>query len=391
MKPESVGVPTQAYTDSPSMVRVLSDGRVEMTSACNIMLSWQTTRLYNPETSEGGLAIRWAYNGQRFFESEGHRFAVDDNSYFLFNAGRSFSSYIQSETPVECFTVSFVPCLAGETLRSLVTPDDRLLDDPGGGENAPPVNFLEKAYPHDQNVTPHLQRLMWYRDSELATYGWFEEQFRELLVGVLAAHREVLREIEMVPAARAATRLELYRRLHRARDFMEAGLNRPLTIREIAAAAWFSPYHFLRLFKQVFRETPHQYLTRRRMEQAQYLLTKTNHSITDICFALGFESLGSFSWLFRRHLGVPPEIFRAQAARKLLQAPPLTTRTFPRAGGIRNKSAVVKASHRAAILPDSLRHAGDQVEEVEYEPASLPDSLASAPAASSSRRSSLTD
>jgi len=69
---------------------------------------------------------------------------------------------------------------------------------------------------------------------------------------------------------------------------------------------------FLRTFKQIFHLTPHQYLTQLRLEQARKLLTRSDLPVTDICFSVGFESPGSFSWLFRRRVGCSPEAFRRQ-------------------------------------------------------------------------------
>jgi AraC-like DNA-binding protein len=89
-------------------------------------------------------------------------------------------------------------------------------------------------------------------------------------------------------------------------------LQQPLTLSQIAEVAWLSTHHFLRLFKRTFHETPHQYLIRKRIERAKYLLAHTDLSVTDVCLEVGFESLGSFSWLFRRRVGASPETFRLQ-------------------------------------------------------------------------------
>jgi len=109
---------------------------------------------------------------------------------------------------------------------------------------------------------------------------------------------------------RAASREELYRRLHRARDYAAACLDEPITLNDMARVACLSTNHFLRTFKQAFHQTPHQYLTRIRLERAQGLLTQTNQPVTDVCFAVGFESLGSFSWLFRQRVGLAPDAYR---------------------------------------------------------------------------------
>lgn len=303
---------TRVYTDAPATATMNRSGLVDLDASCNVMINWATTHLDNPNMGATTLAVRWALNGQRLFESRNRRFAIDDSSYRIFNHGSEFSSTINSVTPVECYTVCFQPELAASAIAGLVTPHEELLDNPEVAPK-PSWQFMEKTNPHDAVVSPVLQRLERYKDTDVATHGWFEEQFSLLLLALLEVDRQIATEIDRVPAARAATRDELYRRIQGARDFMEAGLCGPLTISEIASAAAFSPFHFLRIFKQVFGETPHQYLTRRRVEHAKSLLKNTDMSVTDICLAIGFESLGSFSWMFRRHVGVSPEGYRTRA------------------------------------------------------------------------------
>lgn len=302
--------PTKIYSDAPTNARNMGGGQIEQDAHANLLIHWASSTLNNPP-GMSTLALRWVFGGQRHCESEDGRFAVDDSGYLLFNAGRVFSSTIASATPVECLTLCFEECSLDEAYYSLITPADRLLAQPKR-KDGPQLEFYERLYPHDDLVSPRLFHIQRHLESPGVTHGWFEEQFHCVFVHLLQAHRNVLREVETMPAARPSTREELYRRLHRARDYMEAGLRSPLTLTQIAQEACFSPHHFLRLFKQTFRETPHQYLTRRRIEQARQLLANTDMTVTDLCYTLGFESLGSFSWLFRRHVGVSPEGFRAQ-------------------------------------------------------------------------------
>src|SRR5688572_10720048 len=83
--------------------------------------------------------------------------------------------------------------------------------------------------------------------------------------------------------------------LQSVRAFMDEHFDEPLSLDELAQVAHLSRYHFIRLFQRCFYETPHQYLTRKRLEQAKHLLANSTLSVTDICFAVGFESIGSFS------------------------------------------------------------------------------------------------
>lgn len=110
---------------------------------------------------------------------------------------------------------------------------------------------------------------------------------------------------------------DFYQRMYRSKEFIDDCYSAPIDLNAIAKEAFFSPYHFLRLFKKVYNKTPHQYLTQRRLDKAKELLKKTDTSITEVCFDVGFESLGSFSSLFTKHVGMPPVEFKKQHERKV--------------------------------------------------------------------------
>ncbi len=82
---------------------------------------------------------------------------------------------------------------------------------------------------------------------------------------------------------------------------------------DVSARAHLSPYHFLRVHRQAFGETPHEFLTRVRIERAKALLARGEHSVTEVCFEVGFTSLGSFSALFTRRVGLAPSEYRRHA------------------------------------------------------------------------------
>jgi AraC-like DNA-binding protein len=106
---------------------------------------------------------------------------------------------------------------------------------------------------------------------------------------------------------------EVLERLNRARKFIDLCYDLPLNLDEISSHACFSRYHFLRLFRQAFNKTPHQYLVERRIERAKELLSANDLRVTDVCFEVGFQSLGSFSSLFHKSVGHPPTTYREQS------------------------------------------------------------------------------
>jgi AraC-like DNA-binding protein len=109
---------------------------------------------------------------------------------------------------------------------------------------------------------------------------------------------------------RTSHKKEIYQRLCRAREFIDACYNLPLDLDQISSQACFSRYHFIRLFRQAFDRTPHQYLTEKRIEKAKELLASGDLTVTDVCFEVGFQSLGSFSSLFHKCVGHPPNAHR---------------------------------------------------------------------------------
>src|SRR5690349_22447012 len=109
-------------------------------------------------------------------------------------------------------------------------------------------------------------------------------------------------------------RPEVLAALRRARDLTDRDFAQPLTLDAMARAAHLSKFHFARAFTKTYGETPRMYLTRRRIERAKDLLRAANLTITEICFLVGFESLGSFSSRFRDLVGATPSDYRRQAS-----------------------------------------------------------------------------
>jgi AraC-like DNA-binding protein len=115
-------------------------------------------------------------------------------------------------------------------------------------------------------------------------------------------------------------RPDVFTRLCRARDLLADLNERPLPVSEIAREVGISPYHFIRQYEALFGITPHQFRIQSRLDHAKLLLARGGHSVTEVCFETGFESLGSFSDLFARRVGTPPSVYRRRA-RVMIQVP----------------------------------------------------------------------
>jgi AraC-like DNA-binding protein len=102
-------------------------------------------------------------------------------------------------------------------------------------------------------------------------------------------------------------------RLCHARELLCQTEEDNFSIRHVAREVGMSPYHFIRLFKAVFGETPKQCQLQARLERAKYLLMLTDSSVTDVCMEAGFSSLGTFTYVFTQRVGMPPTVYRKKA------------------------------------------------------------------------------
>lgn len=102
---------------------------------------------------------------------------------------------------------------------------------------------------------------------------------------------------------------DIYQRLVAAKVFIDDNYHEDIDLEQISKQAFLSRFHFHRLFRQVYKRTPLQYITHKRLDRAKDLLSE-NKLVTEVCGEVGFESIGSFSILFKKECGFPPTYYR---------------------------------------------------------------------------------
>jgi AraC-like DNA-binding protein len=275
----------------------------------NAILSGSGKNYYVPDF-EGCLSVKSVVSGSAVWEAAGRRFTLHENCYLILNDRQRYTMTIDSVRKVTTFCIFFRRGLVEDVFRSAVTGSAKLLDAPVPA-NSPAVDFFQKIEPGCSPVWSSLNLLKRMMDHSDTSGAEMEEGFTLLAAEIIREHRQAYAAIAKLPALRRSTQEELYRRALRGRDYLLSSLDEATSLGNVARAACMSPFHFHRVFTQIFGETPHRYLTRHRLSKAAHLLRHTNRSVTEICLEAGFESLGSFSSLFRRHFGVPPSGLRA--------------------------------------------------------------------------------
>ena len=136
----------------------------------------------------------------------------------------------------------------------------------------------------------------------------------------------------------AAQRLNDLARLRRVRDRIDREYAQPLDVEALARGAYMSAGHFSREFRLAYGESPYGYLMTRRIERAMALLRGGDLSVTEVCFAVGCSSLGTFSSRFTDLVGVPPSTYRREAARATAGIPSCVAKQVTKP--IRNREAL---------------------------------------------------
>jgi len=260
-------------------------------------------------TAEGlPLSLKTIMNGRARYQVGRAELAMDDGGWLVVNEGQSYTIEIEAPVPVETFIVWFPAGWAADVWRGATLGSVALLAGPPAES---PVGFHERYTPNEAAVAPvagELRRAL--ATGRASDEAWLEEKLRELLAAMLNVQHDLRRTVTRLPALRAATREELWRRVSRARDFLHAYCDTPVTLTDAARAAAMSPYHFLRSFKAAFGLTPHDWLTACRMERARFLLARTELPVTSVCLMVGYEGLGTFSSWFRQRTGLSPRAWR---------------------------------------------------------------------------------
>lgn len=257
----------------------------------------------------GPLSVKCAFNGREFYRSGSRTVAVDDDSFLIFNEGKVYSSYIRSETKVQSFTINFSPEFVDAVFAAMTAADP---EQAFAGTSS--VRFAEQLYRHDHSLSPLFHQLRTLSLQLHANKHQVAELYTEVLQKLFVTQTQVRAEVERIGAVRPSTKKELHTRLHRAKDLIDSCFAEELSLERIAAAAMMAPVHCLREFKKAFGCTPHQYLIERRIREAERLLRTGRSSVSEVCLAVGYSDLSSFSKLFKARTGSSPERFRSRIA-----------------------------------------------------------------------------
>jgi AraC-like DNA-binding protein len=241
-----------------------------------------------------GAGILTMISGTGRFSLNDETIALDNTQYLLINRGSRLSIRLPRPEAQPLF-LFFRAGTVDEALTKYHTD----------------LCLLERPHPMTADLKDRLEWLVRFGNSS-SSFGALkaDAMVRDILLDLIRQALAATATAERLAVSRQATRIELYKRLSLAREWIHANYASPLPLESMAEKAQLNRQHFLRMFRDCFGITPHQYVIDVRLAAARKLLTETTEPVSAICRMTGFESAPSFSSLFRSRFGASPKAYR---------------------------------------------------------------------------------
>lgn len=287
------------------MTSIVHGPQFDQLFRANVLLSARA-RGHAVKAFPGPLSVKSVVSGEAMWRVAGQNYTVDRTGCLIVARGEAYDMSIRSDVPVETFVVFFADSMAADVATVRTHPISNLLDDPSA-RSAQEFPITRRLWT-EETALPHvLRRLRGVTDDATA-----DARLRDVLDAFADLAATVRSEQERIQAAGASTRAELHRRVLKGRAVLDDTIERSFDLDGVAAEACLSPHHFHRTFSVALGEAPYAYVARRRIERARRLLEESDLPVADVCAAVGYESLASFTTRFRRMVGAPPAAYRAR-------------------------------------------------------------------------------
>lgn len=275
----------------------------------NSLVFSSLSEYYEPVTSHG-LALKYVQKGEEVYQFNNRRYSVKENQFLLTNENNRGVVEIESKQQVVGICINLSADILKQVIASHITPDalepDPHLADFLLGRAMPEQIIGTKQSSTGSYLETLAQNFTEGQDTILDPTEFFFEVADSVVTEVIPLHQK----IRALEAIRPLTQKDLFLKLEKTRKLIEHEFVLPLNAQNLAEEAGISLYHFIRLFKKCYGQTPIQLLIARRMVHAQKLLRETNLSVNEVAEYCGFSDLQIFSKAFKKYIGHSPSGFK---------------------------------------------------------------------------------
>ncbi|MCB0597884.1 MAG: helix-turn-helix transcriptional regulator [Phaeodactylibacter sp.] len=250
--------------------------------------------------------------GTETFRVDGKPFSAQAGEYFIFNPQQHVRAEGAFKKPVEGYCLFLTEKAILETAHVIGQPIESALDSPFSYPWQQ-QEFMVKSYCLQENpFGQYLLRLQQnLRHSSREQLIDWDTLYFEMAAEFLRAHRQIGNQLQAIPSVRTLTKQEIYRRLSRAHVFILENFAEPVSLEDLERIAFFSKFHIVRLYRQIYGLTPYQHILHLRIGRAKELLRK-DHSPTEVALRLSFSDRRAFAKTFKKIAGVSPSVFRQE-------------------------------------------------------------------------------
>jgi AraC family transcriptional regulator len=271
-----------------------------------VILNVNASNIYR-DNIPGPLSLFSNWNGRSRVSVEGRSFDIAGDSFFVSNEQQRYTLEVQKGR-AETFNIHFGEEWIREAVTSISNRHECLTDDPTL-QPASSLQFYNKLFRKTAKIQQTLRSLQSHGNGESLRR---DEILLVLLSQLFEEQRGEKLRLDNVAATKLSTRNEILRRLHLATDLMYARADTEISLDELSRASMLSKFHLLRSFREVFNQTPYQFLTGLRIERAKALLCSSNIEVKEIGRQVGFSSSSTFSRRFRNVTGMYPSQYRLE-------------------------------------------------------------------------------
>ena len=255
------------------------------------------------ENISGPLSIFTTVRGNSSVTVRDKQVYINENTFFISNLNQEYTLSIPNEA--ETFNIHIGEKIGKEIWYDATHSNNFLLDYPSETSTSPELH--NRVHWRNDNFNSIIHKLSIVEDEMKE-----QELLGELIILLLDEKMKSTKKSNSLPATKSATREEITRRLHLATDLIYSHFDKDLSLGDLSQVSCLSKFHFIRLFKEYFHESPHQFITRLRLEKSISYLRSSNFGIKEISEKVGIANSSSFSRLFKDRFGVYPTRF-AQA------------------------------------------------------------------------------
>ena len=258
------------------------------------------TKYYYPEHKTPYLFIANFLNKGKYI-ANGAEIEVSDKCFYFLNANDKLEINITKNIPVQTFLILFNQDFIEGSFNYFSQSDEKLLTTSLETQKSEIV-FPTVPFSYNESILKKvhiLSKLNLLKED-------LDDLLFDLLLDLSVLHNSTRQRLKQIQAVKKTTKEEIYRRIFMAIEMMNAHVIEKASLDVIAKTVCMNKFHFLARFKSITGITPHQYFIQLKLQKAYELLQTRQYSVSEVCHTLGFESIGSFSNLFKRKFHCAP-------------------------------------------------------------------------------------